>query len=318
MANTVTPDGARIRSLRIRHGWTQEQLAGITGVSTRSIQRTERGSATSLETLRALASGFSIEVSDLLPVEAAVTVSPASPQRETAPERFAVPAGVVEPLPVRPSVECRDLPVRHLGVQLPSISEMAVLTMSIVALVAAIAFVGHGWSSRYTADVLALEVSMPAARSAAVPPDADRSQPKPTVQDEPSNTSPAGLPAQATQSLTGGTYTGHSPNGVTAPAPAQAIVVVEPPHVAAAWPGLAVKTPDTEGEAVLRAEARASFDASEMRFSGAAAPTMSVPPTGDAFNFGFFGMVLREAGRKTGGFLARSGGSIGTSIKAVF
>ena len=70
MANTVTPDGIRIRKLRIRRGWTQEQLAEIAGVSTRSIQRAERGSAASLETLRALAGAFEIEIAELLAAEA--------------------------------------------------------------------------------------------------------------------------------------------------------------------------------------------------------------------------------------------------------
>ncbi|WP_297731205.1 helix-turn-helix transcriptional regulator [uncultured Maricaulis sp.] len=49
-----------LKSLRLDKGWSQEQLATISGLSHRTIQRAERGETPSLETLRALASSFEL------------------------------------------------------------------------------------------------------------------------------------------------------------------------------------------------------------------------------------------------------------------
>ena len=54
-----------IRSLRTDRGWSQEQLAEISGVSTRTIQRIERGGKASLESLKCLAAVFETEIPDL-------------------------------------------------------------------------------------------------------------------------------------------------------------------------------------------------------------------------------------------------------------
>ena len=54
-----------IRKLRLDKGWSQEQLAEISGVSTRTIQRIERGKTASLESLKCLAAVFETEVTDL-------------------------------------------------------------------------------------------------------------------------------------------------------------------------------------------------------------------------------------------------------------
>lgn len=50
----------KIKSLRLQHGWSQEQLASITGLSARTIQRIEKTGDCSLESQMALASAFSI------------------------------------------------------------------------------------------------------------------------------------------------------------------------------------------------------------------------------------------------------------------
>lgn len=47
-----------IQKLRLQRGWSQEQLAELSGVSVRTIQRLERGQAGSLESLKALAAVF--------------------------------------------------------------------------------------------------------------------------------------------------------------------------------------------------------------------------------------------------------------------
>lgn len=54
-----------VRKLRLEKGWSQEQLAELCNLSVRTIQRIERGQKPSLETLKALAAVFEIDVSDL-------------------------------------------------------------------------------------------------------------------------------------------------------------------------------------------------------------------------------------------------------------
>ena len=44
-----------IRKLRLKRGWSQEQLAGMSGLSVRTIQRIERGQGPGLESLKSLA-----------------------------------------------------------------------------------------------------------------------------------------------------------------------------------------------------------------------------------------------------------------------
>lgn len=52
-----------IRKLRLQRGWSQEQLAELTGLSVRTIQRVERGYPPSLETRNALAAVFETDPS---------------------------------------------------------------------------------------------------------------------------------------------------------------------------------------------------------------------------------------------------------------
>ena len=52
-----------VRKLRLQRGWSQEQLAELTGLSVRTIQRIERGQPASLETARALAAVFEVDIS---------------------------------------------------------------------------------------------------------------------------------------------------------------------------------------------------------------------------------------------------------------
>ena len=54
-----------LRKLRLDKGWSQEQLAEISGVSTRTIQRIERGKTASLESLKCLAAVFETEINEL-------------------------------------------------------------------------------------------------------------------------------------------------------------------------------------------------------------------------------------------------------------
>lgn len=52
-----------VRKLRLKKGWSQSQLAEMAGVTTRTIQRIEQGHRPSMETCKALASVFEVDLS---------------------------------------------------------------------------------------------------------------------------------------------------------------------------------------------------------------------------------------------------------------
>ena len=54
-----------IKKMRLSKGWTQEELARISGLSVRTIQRLERGYSGGLESLKCLAAVFGVELSQL-------------------------------------------------------------------------------------------------------------------------------------------------------------------------------------------------------------------------------------------------------------
>ena len=54
-----------IQKLRLQRGWSQEQLSDISGLSSRTIQRLERGHPASLESLKTLAAVFEIDLKQL-------------------------------------------------------------------------------------------------------------------------------------------------------------------------------------------------------------------------------------------------------------
>jgi HTH-type transcriptional regulator, competence development regulator len=55
----------KFREYRLARAWSQEQLAEMAGLSTRTVQRIENGDRPGLETLSALASVFGVSVSEL-------------------------------------------------------------------------------------------------------------------------------------------------------------------------------------------------------------------------------------------------------------
>lgn len=55
----------RVIGLRKANSWSQEELAITAGVNLRTIQRIENGGAASLQSKKALASAFDVEVSEL-------------------------------------------------------------------------------------------------------------------------------------------------------------------------------------------------------------------------------------------------------------
>jgi transcriptional regulator with XRE-family HTH domain len=66
-----------VQKLRLQHGWSQQQLADLSGISIRTIQRIERGQTASTETLKSLAAVFEIDFSSLQ-VESVMNIN--SPQ----------------------------------------------------------------------------------------------------------------------------------------------------------------------------------------------------------------------------------------------
>ncbi|HLG15162.1 MAG TPA: helix-turn-helix transcriptional regulator [Blastocatellia bacterium] len=55
-----------VKHLRQGRGWSQEQLAEIAGISVRTIQRMEAGESPSVESLKAIANAFEMDVQSLL------------------------------------------------------------------------------------------------------------------------------------------------------------------------------------------------------------------------------------------------------------
>jgi DNA-binding XRE family transcriptional regulator len=54
-----------IQKLRLQRGWSQEQLADVSGLSVRTIQRLEGGQPGSLESMNALAAVFDVDLDQL-------------------------------------------------------------------------------------------------------------------------------------------------------------------------------------------------------------------------------------------------------------
>ena len=84
-------DSARLRTLRSARHWSQEQLAELSGLNLRTIQRLEAGAKISTESLRALAAVFEVPAETLL-------VRPPSPSQ---PALDAMRDGVVRGLDFR-------------------------------------------------------------------------------------------------------------------------------------------------------------------------------------------------------------------------
>ena len=64
-----------VHKLRLKRGWSQEQLAELSGLSVRTIQRIEKGHGASAESLKSLAAVFEIDLSNLLPESGMLNIS---------------------------------------------------------------------------------------------------------------------------------------------------------------------------------------------------------------------------------------------------
>jgi len=76
-----------VQKLRLKHGWSQQQLAEASGLSVRTVQRIEAGYPASTESLKSLAAVFEVEFSTLNPEQ---NMNPAanSPAEQQEQEAF--------------------------------------------------------------------------------------------------------------------------------------------------------------------------------------------------------------------------------------
>lgn len=75
-----------VQKLRLKHGWSQQQLADASGLSVRTVQRIEAGYPASTESLKSLAAVFEVDFSTLNPEPAmnATTLNPSELQEKDA------------------------------------------------------------------------------------------------------------------------------------------------------------------------------------------------------------------------------------------
>lgn len=71
-----------IQTLRLKHGWSQQQLAEASGISVRTVQRIEAGYPASTESLKSLAAVFEVDFSTLNPEQTMTTTANPSEQQE--------------------------------------------------------------------------------------------------------------------------------------------------------------------------------------------------------------------------------------------
>lgn len=76
-----------IQTLRLKRGWSQQQLADASGLSARTIQRLEAGFPASTESLKSLAAVFEVDFSTLKP-EPEMNTKPSNSPEEQEKEAF--------------------------------------------------------------------------------------------------------------------------------------------------------------------------------------------------------------------------------------
>jgi transcriptional regulator with XRE-family HTH domain len=79
-----------IQKLRLKRGWSQEQLAEASGLSARTVQRIETGHPASTESLKSLAAVFEVDFSALDPeqIMTSASSSPAASAEKQEEEAF--------------------------------------------------------------------------------------------------------------------------------------------------------------------------------------------------------------------------------------
>lgn len=75
-----------IQKRRLQRGWSQQQLAEVSGTSLRTIQRIEAGATPSLETLKSLAAVFETSIEDLRGAPDMTAVETNASERNVSPQ----------------------------------------------------------------------------------------------------------------------------------------------------------------------------------------------------------------------------------------
>ncbi len=78
-----------IQKLRLQRGWSQQQLADLSGLSVRTIKRLEQGQVASTESLKSLAAVFEIDFSTLQEPDMNTATAPTTPAAFDAEEALA-------------------------------------------------------------------------------------------------------------------------------------------------------------------------------------------------------------------------------------
>lgn len=71
-----------IRKLRLQEGWSQEQLAEMSGLSVRTVQRIEQGSNASIDSLKSIAAVLNVDFAKLQPEESTMSNEHISEQEQ--------------------------------------------------------------------------------------------------------------------------------------------------------------------------------------------------------------------------------------------
>lgn len=71
-----------VQKLRLQKGWSQQQLADLSGLSVRTVQRIEQGQSASVESLKSLAAVFEIDFSTLQESDMSTSNPNATPQAD--------------------------------------------------------------------------------------------------------------------------------------------------------------------------------------------------------------------------------------------
>lgn len=127
-----------VRRMRTDRAWSQEQLAEITDVSLRTIQRVEADGSASRETKMALAAAFKIDVRDLSEPDAAPreTEMPAPSPAATVPRRYGV-AGLISFLAFIAAGSAMWFRSEHIP--------LSVINLACMVAIATALYSGFGW-----------------------------------------------------------------------------------------------------------------------------------------------------------------------------
>lgn len=79
----------RVQKLRLQHGWSQQQLAELSGLNVRTIQRIEKGQEASVESLKSLAAVFNVDFSTLKEPDMSPTLADPVSATQSAEEQLA-------------------------------------------------------------------------------------------------------------------------------------------------------------------------------------------------------------------------------------